>query len=352
MGRRPKGYILRRQRKGGLWSARFTVDGERTEFFTGERDRTRADRVAREAYAEALQGRTRRATRRGTFTTELAGRWLDALTVRPVTRKLYRKYTLYWLRGLPSFDSVAIQRYVRQRLGEVRAKTLKSELSAMRNLLAWMVEVGELDEAPEVPRLDHSKMGTPSEGKHRVAAPDYTEAEIRKVLRKLPVKSPSGFHVRARFVALYETGLRPTTVDALSVPEHWSPGSKSLRITDAIDKEGFARTVPITETCRRALTTASSGKGPIFGEHRYARHIPDSARKTLPAHKGEVFTGQHLRSARATHLLDSGAPLSGVQFLLGHRSVSTTGLYVRPSEAAARTALFGSKGGSAGRKRR
>lgn len=349
MGRRPKGYVLRRQEAGGPWSARWTIDGERDEYFTGERDREVADRLARQAYAEALQGRTSRRAARGSLNAEVAARWLDDLTVRPVTVALYRKYAVYWLRDLRTLDDATIARYVRQRLREVRAKSLKSELSALRGLLSWMVETGEMAEAPAVPRLDHSKLGTPSPGRHRVAAPDYTEREIRAVIRALAERSPTGFPVRARYVVLYETGLRPTTVDALSVPEHYSRGSPSLRLTDEVDKEGFARTVPLSQAARKALDGVAPERGVIFGEHRYARFVPPAARKALPPHKAAVFTAQHLRSACATHLLDAGAPLPGVQYLLGHRSTQTTARYVRPTEAAAKAAL--DIGRKSGRKR-
>lgn len=339
MGRHSQGYRLRRQRSGP-WSARFTVDGERHEVFTGERDRAAAERIAREAYAAALGGRVRRGTGRGALTPEVTGRWLEDLPVRPVTRALYEKYARYWLQDLSRLDEAAIAQYVRARLRVVRGKTLRSELSALRNLLGWMVDVGELTEAPAVPTLDHSRLGTPDTTRHRVAAPDYTEQEIRKVLRALPVAAPSGFAVRARFVVLYETGLRPSTVDALSVPEHWSPGARSLRLTDDVDKEGFARSVPLSPAAVRALASAAPSSGVIFGEHRYSRFVADAAR-VLPPHKAAVFTAQHLRSARATHLLDAGAPLPGVQYLLGHRHTATTSRYVRPSEAAARAALSG-----------
>ena len=345
MGRRSKGYSLRQQEPGGPWSVRFTLDGKRHEYFTGKRDRAAAEQKARQVYAEALQGRVSRRAASGSLSPEVAGRWLDDLTVRPVTRALYEKYTVYWLRELPRLDDVTIARYVRQRLREVRGTTLKSELSALRGLIAWMVEAGELDEPPVVPKLDHAKMGTPASGKHRVAAPDYTEQEIRAVLRRLPERSPSGFHIRARFIVLYETGLRPTTVDALSVPEHWSLGAKSLRVTDDVDKEGFARSLPLSDAAVRALKAAAPSSGLIFGEHRYSRYVPAAARAALPPQKAEVFTAQHLRSARATHLLDDGAPLSGVQYLLGHRHTSTTARYVRPSEAAAKEAISGRKNG-------
>ncbi len=37
------------------------------------------------------------------------------------------------------------------------------------------------------------------------------------------------FPVRARFIVAYETSLRPSTLSALSVPEHYTAGASALK---------------------------------------------------------------------------------------------------------------------------
>jgi integrase len=259
--------------------------------------------------------------------------------LRPRTRQLYEKYSVYWLAHLALLEEHAIALYFRRRLKEVRGKSARSELSALRGLLSWLVETRELEQVPALPKITSAQLGTPYKDRRRVAAPEYTRAEIRRVIAKLPDKSPSGFWVRPRCEFLYLTSLRPTTVDALSVPEHWSRGSRSLNVTDEVDKEGFARDLPLPRKALAILMRCAPAKGPIFGEHRYDPFVHEAASKALPAAKARVFTSQHLRSARGTHLLDAGASLPGVQFLMGHKSVATTARYIRPSKRAAQAAL-------------
>lgn len=340
MGRRAKGYTLRQQTKGGPWSARWTIDGKRDEYFTGIADRALADRAAREAYAKALRGEVVTSNGRGPVGSEVVAQWLDALPLRSSTVELYRKYTVWWLDELRTWDERELAAYLRKRLQSVKGKSVRTERSALANLLAWLVENEHLDKLPTLPKLPASLLGKPSKVRRRVKAPDYTESEIRKVIASLPDKSPTGFWVRPRFEFMYETGLRPSTVDGLSVPEHYSKGARSLRITEEIDKEGLARTVPLSDRARAILKRCAPPKGVVFGEHRYSHFVEDACTKAkLPSMKAAVFTGQHLRSARATHLLDDGAELTGVQHLLGHKYASTTALYVRPTEAAAARAL-------------
>jgi len=236
-------------------------------------------------------------------------------------------------------SEASVASYVRTRLREVGGKTLRSELAALRQLVAWLGEGGAIG-LPSVPKLPSSALGNPKTEGARVAAPYYSTAEIEALLDSLPVESEdAGFLVRDRFRFQYETGLRPATVDALSVPQHWAQGSTRLRITVDIDKEGFAREVPLADKALAVLRRVAPAQGLIFGAHRYEYAVKPVARAVLPEGKGKRFTTQHLRSARATHWLEAGVPLSDVAFLLGHRNVSTTDKYARMSSASAERAL-------------
>lgn len=252
---------------------------------------------------------------------------------------MYEDFAGRWLREIRSWDDAGLALHVRKRLREARAKTVRSEVSALRNLLRWLVETGELAEMPLVPSVPKSALGVPSKQRTRVAAPELAPSEVKRFLAKLPDKSALGWWVRPRCELLYETGLRPFTVDALSVPEHWAPRSTTLKITDEIDKEGFARELPLTKRAIAILKRCAPEAGVIFGQHKYYRYIRKAAALALSPAKAAIFTGQHLRSARATHLLDGGASITGAQYLLGHRRAATTSRYVRPSMKQAIAAL-------------
>lgn len=57
------------------------------------------------------------------------------------------------------------------------------------------------------------------------------------------------------------------------------------------------------------------------------------------AHALETVTPHILRHSLARRLLSSGAQLSEVQRVLGHSRLSTTGIYLTPSEEDVRTAI-------------
>lgn len=342
MGQRPQGYKLRKQGPDAAYTVRFRVDGVRREFSTGTRDRAEAEREGRRLYAEALSGNEpSRSTEEFKLTAKVASQWVDSLALRPKTLGNYEEFSVRWLVRIKRWDDAGLAAYVRTRLKEARRKTVASEVSALRGLLMWLHEVGELAEAPTLPTVPKALLGVTASRRTRVAAPELTKTEVAAFLRKLPEKATKGWWVRPRCELLYETGLRPSTVDALSVPENWQPGAREIRITTDIDKEGFARDVPLTKRAIAILEKCATKDGVIFGQHKYYRYIRAAvkAAKGFPASKAAIFTGQHLRSARLTHLLDSGASLTGAAYMAGHNRVSTTARYARPSKREAEKAL-------------
>ena len=143
------------------------------------------------------------------------------------------------------------------------------------------------------------------------------------------------FPVRARFELMFETTLRPGTLDKLSVPEHWAPGERVIRIEAPDDKEGYERPIPLTERARKALERVAPAAGVIFGEHKYHRYLRPAAEAVLSKGKSAVFCGQHTRSAAITRALERSSNLAGVMHLAGHKHASTTSKYVRPTFRAA-----------------
>lgn len=345
MGRRSQGYRIRQATPGAICTVRFRIDGERRELSTGTRDRTEADREGRRLYAEELSGNRAEpgagpAARKFKLTAELGARWLAQLSLRAATFDGYEDFVARWIDRIKRWDESGLASYVSERLKEARAKTIKTEASALRGLLAWLVTVHEIDAAPVIVIPEDAK-GVPAKRRTRCRAPDLSVAEVRSFLSHLDDKAAKGWWVRPRCELLYETALRPATIDRISVPEHWEPGSKVLRISDEIDKEDFGREVPLNARAIAILERCAPEKGGVvFGEHKYYRYVRAAATASkLPKSKARIFTGQHLRSARGTHLLDAGASLTGVQFLMGHKYASTTALYIRASAKEAEKAL-------------
>lgn len=345
MGRRAQGYEVRQKTKGAIFTVRFRIDGVRREPSTGTRDPAEALREGRRIYAEELSGnRTEPGAgtpaRRFKLTPELGAQWLAQLSLRSATFDGYEEFSARWIKRIKRWDESGIAAYVSLRLKEARAKTVKTEMSALRGLLAWLVTVHEIDAAPAIVIGEDAK-GVPAKRRTRCKAPDLSVAEVRSFLSHLDDKAAKGWWVRPRCELLYETALRPATIDRISVPEHWEPGSKVLRISDDIDKEDFGREVPLNARAIAILERCAPEKGGIvFGKHKYYRYVRVAAQASkLPKSKARIFTGQHLRSARGTHLLDAGASLTGVQFLMGHKYASTTALYIRASAKEAEKAL-------------
>jgi integrase len=244
--------------------------------------------------------------------------------------------------------------YRRQRLGKVQAATVRHELTALRNLVAFCAapDIGLIAEAFKIAGVPKRITGKAHPVRRRSAADQLSPAEVEAMLRLLPEwggrRGPKRedlarkrtykaklFPIRARFVVGYETGLRPGTLDALSVPEHYEKGSPSLRLTDEADKQRWGREVPLSKRARKELDSVCPDEGLIFGWHDYRPHLKAAAEQVLKGERAKRFAGSHLRSARITHLAESTQNLPGVQYLVGHKLISTTARYVKPSLRAA-----------------
>jgi integrase len=356
MGRPRQGWKLREPREGrDHYTVRFTDRaGNPREYTTGKSDPGEAAVAAADIYARSM---TTDATARVRINPLLAldehlSQWLASLETTH-DEKTCATYTLYAKKFLTFFgDSVSrittarMGDYQRKRLGEVTKKTLNKERSAMNGFLIWCEEQGLLtdENRPRWPRIPVKATGKRS-GPQRENPVDVTPAQVNAFLAALPLWSrPRGgasFAIRARFEVAYETGLRPATLDELSVPRHWRPGATEILIDDEIDKARFGRRVPISARCAAALerTAMALGisSGLIFGKHDYRDAFDRAA---TAAGMPDGFAPYDLRHGRAGHLLDAGATMRAVAYILGHKKLTTTDRYLRAQKNDARAALM------------
>jgi integrase len=224
----------------------------------------------------------------------------------------------------------------------VLKQTVNKELSALRGFLAWCEEQGYVDAAPLIAKPPRRAAGTHFEKRRRGKPTEIEPEEACALVNRLPEWSASPrvarFPVRARFAVAFETTLRPATLDQISVPEHYTLGSATLRITDPIDKARFGRELPLSLEARAALDAVLPERGLVFGRHDYRDQLKKAACAMLDEHKAETFAPYDLRHARLTQLAESGN-LPGAAFLAGHKRVTTTAGYIRANRRAAERAL-------------
>jgi integrase len=111
-----------------------------------------------------------------------------------------------------------------------------------------------------------------------------------------------------------------------------------LRITAGIDKNEYARTLPLTDVARAALDSVCPSEGLIFGKHDYRPQLQKAAKQVLPPHLAVTFTAYDLRHRCATELAATG-DLTGAAYLMGHKQVTTLNRYARPEQSAAARVL-------------
>lgn len=352
MGRRAQGYKIRK-RKGRPYEIRFTREGREWNLGLGTHDAGEAAREAERLFADIVRGvikleerveaHPKAVARTGRELRKVGDEWLAHSTgkLRPKTKEIYRVYLATIARGIPTMGELTtpnLRDYVDARLQMVRASSVRKELSALAGLITYAHSKGYLPEPPTIPTIEKHVEGV-NRVRRRVAADYLSEDEVRQIIEALPEMSRSkrwpNFPVKARFVFQYESNLRPEFVNVISVPEHYRKGQKHIRIPPELDKKQQGRSHPLTPAAREAIDSVCPAAGLVFGKHDYRAPILKAALAVLPEEKARRFCGQHLRSARITHLLQRTGNIMGVMRLSGHTRLETTSRYARPNDQAA-----------------
>jgi integrase len=360
MGGVAEAWKIRPRGRDRVFYVRFSHQGHRYEESTGERDPREASRRAAEIYARIVTGAGRR--KPGALSPklpfdELAAEWIVTLqnTHAQGTRDMYEIHVKTLVRFFPTLDritSASIEDFAQRRLGEVLRDTMLKERSTLRNILRWLVRQGTLETMPEWPDVPRRATGTPATTR-KTQPVEITPEQASAAIDLLPERSPGrrggkgSFIVRAWARVAWETGLRPITIARLEVPTHYTKGARMLTITDEIDKARFGRMLPLTPAAREALDSVVPVSGPIFGHHRYLELVK-KAGKAIGLSKD--FSPYDFRHGRGTELVEKSGNLVGTAFLMGHKKVTTTEIYVRPNLAAGQRALAAASGswGTAG----
>lgn len=323
------------------WEVRFSHGGKRWAQLL-DADKAQSERRGWTFFNEVLAGRVVATTaNNSTPTSQLLALFLAAISseVTDGTLKIYTGYCARFAEAMPTLGDVtsaSIGNYQRDRLAAVKRKTLTKERSVLSRFVDWLVEQAHIESAPKFPKVNKKALGTPYAVRRRGAATPVTAEQVAQILALLPEHGRGG-PCRSKYVFLFETGLRPTTVAQISVPEHWRPGATELRITAEMDKSRWARTLLLSALAIEALERASAGKrGLAFGATSFRTTLKAAAAQVLPADLAERFTAYDLRHALATELGQlPGASLAGLAYLFGWRQVTTGNRYIGTQKSAA-----------------
>lgn len=164
--------------------------------------------------------------------------------------------------------------------------------------------------------------------------PDFlTVDDIFKLLDSIKTNTLSGRRNAAIFETFYSTGIRVSEMQGLDFTDV-DVERKCLKVTGKGNKQ---RIVPVGQRALSAILFYRQGldlpHAPLFLNLKNNNRLSDdSMRKILNKIVADCrlylpVTPHTLRHSFATHMLDAGADLRGIQEILGHASLSTTQIY-------------------------
>jgi integrase/recombinase XerC len=267
-------------------------------------------------------------------------------TVAAYTRDLQSLVSYCERSGLESWtaiDSGHLRSFAaRLHAGGLGPRSIQRRLSAVRSFYEFLqreahaLRLGVRGEENDVARIRSNPGQDVRAPKAARRLPETLDADQMARLLEIPAGEPFATRDRAIMELLYSSGLRLAEIVGLDL------GSLDLRdrTVHVLGKGNKARLVPVGRVAIRALepwlaeraSIAPAGEQALFvgrSGRRLGRRAVElrvaywARRQGLPAH---VYP--HLfRHSFASHLLESGAELRGVQELLGHADIATTQIY-------------------------
>lgn len=272
-------------------------------------------------------------------------RWASSHTLRAYQRDLKDLLVFLQDNGIPA-DVTQIDRqmarsflaYLREK-GLSRNSTLR-KLASLRTFFRYLKREGVIINNP------FKMISTPKEEKHlprfltvdeAFRLMDASRREPRVKLKRRRDTIPLQKRNRAVLELLYSSGLRVAELVSLNM-EDLDLTAEMLKVTGKGRKQ---RVLPIGSKAIEALKeylafrgqlTDKGYNGSLFVNYMGKRLTDRSVNKVIKeqAIKAGIslrISPHTLRHSFATHLLDAGANLRGIQELLGHASISTTQVY-------------------------
>jgi integrase/recombinase XerC len=226
-----------------------------------------------------------------------------------------------------------LRAFLSSRFGKDSPATLSRKQASARAFYEQRVRSGHLADSP-ARRLVAAK-------KRRSLPNVVAVDDVFAILEAPDARTAAGLRDRCALELLYGAGLRVSELVSLDLAD-LIDGNTALRVVGKGRKE---RILPLVAKAQAALAAWLSRRGEVvrgpgqaalFVNLRGRRLTARSVARHLARYAIKSGTRRHvhphaLRHSFATHLLDMGADLRGIQELLGHASLSTTQRYTHVS---------------------
>jgi integrase/recombinase XerC len=231
---------------------------------------------------------------------------------------------------LKSVDHLTIRAYLshlnRRKLS--RASSAR-HLSALRSFFKYLMREGVVEANPA------RAVTTPKREKHLPTV--MQPADVALLLEQPDLSTPLGVRDRAWLELLYASGLRIGELVGIDMDDV-ELRAKLVKVRGKGSKE---RIVPFGSKAEEAIRGYLGARAELIHEieepalfvnYRGERITTRSIRRLFDAYLRDAslragISPHTMRHSFATHLLNSGADLRGIQELLGHASLSTTQKY-------------------------
>ena len=233
-------------------------------------------------------------------------------------------------KGLDEADRDDLRAFLASRYAHNQPATLSRKQASARAYYDHRVRTGKIADSPA------RKLVSP---KRRRSLPNVvTVDDVFALLQTPSARTATGLRDRCALELLYDAGLRVSELVGLDLDD-LIDGTTALRVRG---KGGKERIVPLVAKARAALLAYLPRQGELGGgsalflNRRGGRLTARSVARLLDRYALACGAQRHvhphaLRHSFATHLLDMGADLRGIQELLGHASLSTTQKYTHVS---------------------
>lgn len=233
-----------------------------------------------------------------------------------------------------------IAEFVGERASGLSFVSRQNPAVAVRSFLRFLTGAGLIRGGLEgaIPPIGRSK--------HATLPRHLTPEQLESVLALCPAEGPRGLRDRAMLLLCARLGLRPGELLRLALQDlDWSTGCVLIRA----GKTSRERILPLPEDAGAALARYLREARPVSPErHVFLSHLPphrplrnDSGLADLvnrllrQAGIGAPCSGAYvLRHTLATTMVRRGASFKEVADILGHGSLTTTGVYAKLDLAA------------------